>query len=136
MEILIRKLSWWVWGPERGSISGKSLRDAASPRTTLKTLMLCKKGGLCISHQRRMRFTPPLQKLFLNFVYMWICVLGTGALGAQKMALESMLPELLWEPNSGPRCMLLTTEPLPQSYSSFLAGRVCFPGVILQIPTF
>lgn len=55
---------------------------------------------------------------------MWICVLGTGALGAQKMELKSMLPELLWEPNSGPRCTLLTAEPLPQSCSSFSAGRV------------
>lgn len=72
----MRKLTWWVWGPERASISGKSLRDAANPRTTLKALVPCKKGGLCISHQRRMRFTPPPLKIVFKFC---VCVdLFTG----------------------------------------------------------
>lgn len=45
-----------------------------------------------------------------------------------------MLPELLWEPNSGPRCMLLTAEPWPQSCSSFSAGRVVSPELCYRYP--
>lgn len=135
LEILIRKLSWWVWALERAGVSGKSLRDAANPRTTLKALVPCKKGGLHQSSEKNALYTSPLKFIFKFCVCVdlftghrcpWSSKDGAG-IHAAGVTLGTELRSSVYAHN----CRAISPVLL-----LFLSRESMFPGIILQIPTF
>lgn len=115
--------------------SGKTLRDAANPRTTLKALVLYNKGVVYQSSEKNALYTSPSKIIFKFCIYVDLCAgyrcPWSSKDGVEIYAAGATLGTELWSSVYALNCGAIAPVLL-----LFLSRESGFPGVILQIPTF
>lgn len=135
MEILIRKLNWWVWRPERASLLARcgGMLLIQGPHSELSCCTI--RGVVHQSSEKNALYTSPSKIIFKFCVYLDLCAgyrcTWSSKDGVEIYAAGATLGTELWSLVYALNCGAIAPVLL-----LFLSRESGFPGVILQIPTF